>query len=137
MAGSGVNQAVTKDGDTYNKLQRPQDYLTASTVPPRPWKSPLPDSAFAGKRKRGQTDASSQHKRARVEQRAAQKEKVGDSDKNNKRSRIREGGLIAALPGLDDEEHAPDDSLDDALAYMRSVRYICFYHLRFGDQNRN
>lgn len=136
MAGSGINQAVTKDGDTYNKLQRPKDYLTTSTVPPRPCKGPLSDNTLAGKRKREQADASSQHKRTRVEQCAGHKELERGSDKSNKRSRVREGGLVAALPGLDDdEEHVSDDSRDNALAYLRSVRYVRFYHLRFSDQS--
>ncbi|KAH7078550.1 hypothetical protein FB567DRAFT_572061 [Paraphoma chrysanthemicola] len=110
MAGSGVNLAVTKDGGSYNKLQRPQDYLTASApVPPLEDALPVetPESTSQFKRKREPTDGSSTSKRKR---------QVQDT------SQLDSCGMRTTLPGLDDEDFASDDSTNDAMAYLRSVR---------------
>jgi hypothetical protein len=110
MAGSGVNLAITKDGGSYNKLQRPQDYLTANTAFPPPKDVSLVDVAgptINPKRKREQTDGTSKSKRKRQEQETVQTDLCG---------------MRTTLPGLDDEDFASDDSTSNAIAYLRSVR---------------
>ncbi|KAH7079245.1 hypothetical protein BKA63DRAFT_531913 [Paraphoma chrysanthemicola] len=110
MAGPGVNLAVTKDGGSYNKLQRPQDYLTVTApVPPLEDALPVqtPESTSQFKRKREPTDGGSTSKRKRQEQDTSQTDPCG---------------MRTTLPGLDDEDFASDDSTNDAMAYLRSVR---------------
>lgn len=115
MAGPGVNLAITKDGGTYNKLQRPQDYLMSAITAPPPKKLPIADttsSTSAGKRKREHANLTSKHKRTRMEHDSTSKE----------RTRVIDCGMRTILPGLDDEEHSSDDSIGEALAYLRNVR---------------
>jgi hypothetical protein len=110
MAGPGVNLAVTKDGGSYNKLQRPQDYLTVTTpAPPLEDALPVeaPESTSQVKRKREPTDSSFTSKRKRQEQDMSQTDPCG---------------MRTTLPGLDDDDFASDDSTNDAMAYLRSVR---------------
>lgn len=99
MATTQVNLAVTKDGETYNKLSRPDDYLT-STTPLLPPLSPVTrPAAQAYKRKRGRDDGTNGSKRIR-----------DDYD------------LRAQLPGGDDDASSMGEPTDEALAYLRSVR---------------
>ncbi|KAF2741347.1 hypothetical protein EJ04DRAFT_507171 [Polyplosphaeria fusca] len=42
MSRSGINMATTADGATYNKLTRPDDYLSSLSGPPPPPKPPKP-----------------------------------------------------------------------------------------------
>jgi hypothetical protein len=123
MAGSGVNQAVTKDGGAYNKLQRPQDYLMfTSTPPPRKHTTHVgpPAPPFSSKRKHDKADNSIQHKRAKLVQ-------TEDGNANarswtaNKSSRRTKFGIQVELPGLD-EDGSSDDGIGEALAYLREVR---------------
>jgi len=116
MATSGVNLAVTKDGETYNKLQRPSDYLasTQSILPPLATVSS--STVTNSKRKRDQNDESG-NKRLR-----------NDRNTQNCKGRLRapqtyqEHGIQTVLPGLDGEEQLSDESTSEALAYLRSVR---------------
>lgn len=126
MAGSGVNLATTKDGGTYNKLQRPQDYLMATTnLPPR--KSAPRASAssltFAGKRKHDPADNTFKHKRARPEEEEQGADDFSDWAASNKRSRRTQNGILLELPGLEGD-CSSDDGIGEALAYLRDVRYV-------------
>lgn len=124
MVGPGLNLATTKDGEAYNKLQRPSQNYLASTAPPLALAKPPPTDAspFASiKRKRSYADATTGHKRTRLEQRktplstslaAASKEELRDPD----------CGMRTMLPILDDGELSSDSSTGEALAYLRSVR---------------
>jgi hypothetical protein len=125
MAGPGLNLAVTKDGGSYNKLQRPQDYLMPSTHPPPP-KAMSPANALsstsASKRKRDHANGTSKHKRTRLEQ---DHEEVGNPrtwTSGREKPRSTDCGMRSLLPGLDDEEHTSDDGVSEALAYLRDVR---------------
>ncbi|KAH3950230.1 hypothetical protein HBH98_025790 [Parastagonospora nodorum] len=123
MAGSGVNQAVTKDGGAYNKLQRPQDYLmSTSTPPPRKHTTHLgpPAPPFSSKRKHDKADNSIQHKRAKLAQTEDGNANAG-SWTANKSSRRTKFGIQVELPGLD-EDGSSDDGIGEALAYLREVR---------------
>ncbi|KAF2131953.1 hypothetical protein P153DRAFT_364417 [Dothidotthia symphoricarpi CBS 119687] len=136
MAGHGVNLAVTKDGGSYNKLQRPGDFLASMSRPP-PVEglitATLP-ATHAGKRKRNQTASSNVHdlgqvhgsKRTRVNNSAPQPNAVRGLVDGNERSRgfgpTRDCGMRTTLPGLDDDEQLSDESMSEALAYLRSVR---------------
>ncbi|EUC41263.1 hypothetical protein COCMIDRAFT_106589 [Bipolaris oryzae ATCC 44560] len=113
MAASGVNLAVTKDGGSYNKLSRPNDYLL-SPQPPPPSASAL---ATPGSKRKHEQENASETKRAKT-------------DRNNSRAKgksranepFREPGVRSVLPGLEGEEHLTDESIDEAVAYLRSVR---------------
>lgn len=112
MASRGVNSAVTKDGETYNKLQRPEDYLIPTTSRPQPIVAASPLATHPSKRKRGQ-DAATGSKRVRAEHGVAQPNIWGP---------VGECGMRTMLPGVDDDEQLSDDSTREALAYLRSVR---------------
>lgn len=107
MANPGVNRAITKDGGTYNKLQRPDNYLmpTTSNLPSLVAGGTIPPPS--SKRKRAD-DVVPGVKRARPE---------GGSATGN-----RDYGMRAMLPAAEDEEQISDDSTSEALAYLRSVR---------------
>ncbi|KAF1838479.1 hypothetical protein BDW02DRAFT_585759 [Decorospora gaudefroyi] len=111
MATAGVNLATTKDGETYNKLQRPADYLT-STTPHAPSVTTVPSAiVHSGKRKREQ-DSGYGSKRARTGCNAA--------DSTNTNGRLR-AGVRTALPVLDEEEQPSDEFSREASAYIRGV----------------
>ncbi|KAE8831580.1 hypothetical protein HRS9139_05822 [Pyrenophora teres f. teres] len=115
MATSGVNLAVTKDGETYNKLQRPFDYLTSTQSTPPPLAAVSSSAVTNSKRKRDQNDESG-NKRLR-----------NDRSVQNHKGRPRasqtyqEHGIQTVLPGLDGEEQLSDESTGEALAYLQSV----------------
>ncbi|KAF2820009.1 hypothetical protein CC86DRAFT_471661 [Ophiobolus disseminans] len=118
MVGPGINLATTKDGEMYNKLQRPSQTYLASTAPPLPPTKPLAASlspSTTTKRKRECLDTSLGHKRSRLEERKAGMDV-------NRILRGKDCGMQTTLPSLDDEEHSSDDSTCEAMAYLRSVR---------------
>lgn len=116
MAGPRVNLAVTKDGETYNKLQRPGDFLekSAALVP-------------MNERKREHTTASpaSCNKRSKTQHLdSIANSSQSSSDKHQYRSAcpISECGMRMTLPIDEVDEEYSDDSTGEALAYLRSVR---------------
>ncbi|KAF2642972.1 hypothetical protein P280DRAFT_467081 [Massarina eburnea CBS 473.64] len=131
MSRPGVNLAITADGETYNKLRRPDDFV-ASLAKPSP-SEPAPAKPSVGessKRKHDEAEISDsgsdkepESKRAREEHIrkpvAAEKTLVPDPRRISRP--IRECGMQSMFPGLDDDDSA-DDSTQDALAYLRGVR---------------
>lgn len=122
MAGPRTNLAVTKDGEIYNKLQRPNDFLDQSTAPKQ---------ANERKREFGDLDASVAgssmgSKRVRTQPTGQASKAVQPSDDRSGQYRsggpIAECGMRATLPIDEEEAQYSDDSLGDALAYLRSVR---------------
>ena len=115
MSNLGVNLAVTKDGETYNKLQRPDGYLISTQ--PLPTSPPAASpTTYSGKRKCAQEEVP-EVKRARIERNTAhskRRPRVLDS--------YQEYGTRTVLPGLDGEEQLSDESTSEALAYLHSVR---------------
>ena len=115
MSTLGVNLAITKDGATYNKLQRPNGYLTSTQPSSIPSLTASP-AVTSGKRKFAQEQVP-EVKRARIEHNTAHSKKgsrVLDS--------YQEYGTRTVLPGLDGEEQLSDESTSEALAYLHSVR---------------
>ncbi|KAL1796961.1 hypothetical protein ACET3X_005501 [Alternaria dauci] len=115
MSALGVNLAVTKDGETYNKLQRPDGYLISTQLPPTNPAAASP-TIHSGKRKCAQEEAP-EVKRARIERNTAhskRRPRVLDS--------YQDYGTRTVLPGLDGEEQSSDESTSEALAYLHSVR---------------
>jgi hypothetical protein len=114
MAGPRANLAVTKDGESYNKLKRPDDLLNSA---------PLATDAIERKRVR---DVSPNERQA-GNKRARTKDTSRGSKDNNEAKRmggpVAECGMRETIPlgdqEYDDEELRPDD---DALAYLLSVR---------------
>jgi hypothetical protein len=119
MATSRFNLAVTKDGETYNKLQRPNDYLV-SAPPNLPIMSPSPSPLHTGKRKCDQDDAPGS-KRARTECKTTQKSTHGKSRSRTQDS-AHELDPRTVLPVLEGEEQLSDEDMREALAYLRNVR---------------
>ncbi|KAF1913571.1 hypothetical protein BDU57DRAFT_479894 [Ampelomyces quisqualis] len=124
MTGAGVNLATTKDGGSYNKLQRPTDYLMPGAVPPpKNALSPeAPNPTNPSKRKREQADPASEQKRSRTEQKTPKQHDSRPSATNKEQSRDTESGMRTMLPGLDDHEYSSDDGTSEALTYLRNVR---------------
>ena len=121
MAGPRTNLAVTKDGEAYNKLQRPSDFLDQSVA------LKLPNER---KRERGALNTPAAgplpgSKRAKTQHVGPLAKDVQPSDRRNQ---YRGGGAIAdcgmrtTLPIDEEEAQHTDDSCGDALAYLRSVR---------------
>lgn len=125
MVGPGVNLATTKDGGTYNKLQRPADYLSLQTNA-LPKDAPTVDdmlSMSASKRKRENEDTITNQKRSRVDPNRADGTRSRTGARDVGKSRNVDGGMRALLPGLDDDGFSSDEgSTSEALAYLRNVR---------------
>jgi hypothetical protein len=125
MAGSGVNFAITKDGGAYNKLQRPQDYLMTATALPPPKNAThggAPSQTSTSKRKHENADNTLKHKRSRPKREEAENvdSRPGTANKSSRRTKF---GIQVELPGLDGD-CSSDDDIGEALAYLRSVRYV-------------
>jgi hypothetical protein len=127
MAGPGVNLATTKDGEAYNKLQRPPQHYLTSTAPPLPptvarsaAASPVPPF----KRKRDSAYPTPSQKRSRVEQEKGQGPNSLLVAAGRERVRDAASGMQIMLPGVDDEGHSSDGSTCDAIAYLRDVRQV-------------
>jgi len=113
------NLAVTKDGQAYNKLQRPDNYLDPATPLPPSLPAATPPTTHSSKRKLGK-DATPGNKRFKANGDRAypayDRTRLGASGPPN------DCGMRTMLPGLDDEEQLSDDSMNEALAYLRGVR---------------
>lgn len=118
MAEHNENLATTKDGEIYNKLQRPADYGTVTSGSLPSLASPKPSASSAMKRK---------HDVYALSGRKRQKSNstfTGNA-KNNETRRapgpVGDCGMRTTLPCLDDGEQT-GDTMAEALAYLRSVR---------------
>jgi hypothetical protein len=124
MAGPGVNLATTRDGGSYNKLQRPQNYLMTGTTPTPPPKALLPEAlapTYTSKRKR-EDGGLQRNQRTRLERESVETPKSRPGSTSKERSRGTECGMRTILPGLDDEGQSSDEGVSEALAYLRNVR---------------
>lgn len=113
---SGVNLAVTKDGGTYNKLSRPDDYLVSTQHPP-PSGSTVPASAISGSKRKHEHESALETKRAKTDRNTSRPKTRGRVN-----DQLREPGVRSVLPGLEGEDQLTDESIDEAVAYLRSVR---------------
>ena len=119
MAGPRANLAVTKDGGAYNRLQRPDNFLDESVAL---------NKGNERKRERAVdrpiTGPTSGNKRAKTHPIESTNNIFQPSDdKHRYRSAgsVAECGMRMTLP-IDEEAQYSDDSLGEALAYLRSVR---------------
>jgi hypothetical protein len=125
MVAPGINLATTKDGEAYNKLQRPPETYLSSTAPPLPPTRPSPfDTSPAGlaKRKRDHSNAASGHKRTRLGQDKALTNGSVAAPEDQDEHRSMDYGMRTMLPSFDQDEHSSDESMGEAMAYLRSVR---------------
>lgn len=121
MAGPRANLAVTKDGGTYNKLQRPDDLFDESTAMRK---------TNERKRDRAAVDRSivgpaSGNKRAKAQHSGpapAAPQSSSDSRQYRSAAPVGECGMRMTLPIDEEEAQYSDDSMGEALAYLRSVR---------------
>lgn len=129
MAAVGPNLAVTRDGARYNKLTRPDDFI-AGLAAPNPDIEEAPVSA-----PRKTTEST---KRTLDE---ADNGDGSEGEESRKRTRIARGtvnsksrskarqpldmdyGMHSMFPGMVDDGDMSDESTNEALAYLRSVRY--------------
>jgi hypothetical protein len=116
MAASGTNLAITKDGETYNKLSRPDDYLI-STQSPLPTASVASAPAIPGNKRKHEQESASETKRAKTDRNTSR-----SKNRTRAHEQFREPGVRSVLPGLEGEEQLTDESIDEAVAYLRSVR---------------
>lgn len=114
-----MNQAVTKDGETYNKLVRPKDYLTSTTpcLPPLPTVSP--SNAQTHKRKHGR-DVALGSKRFKAD--GSYSKAIDGQGRSRALNTSTDFGMRTMLPGGNDDEQLLDGSMSEAIAYLRSVR---------------
>jgi hypothetical protein len=107
-----LNLAVTKDGDSYNKLRRPDDYLMSTSRNASPLTTASSPTIHIGKRKSEQ-DMMSVNKRPKTgRERSRNPESAWDT------------GMKTVLPGLYGEDQSTDESMSEAIAYLQSVRYV-------------
>lgn len=121
MSRSGVNQAITQNGEAYNKLKRPDEfpsYTATGAFPKEDTLSTLPQPAESTKRTLDEAGINNV---------------LAECEPENKRSRVsnRHGvqrpmnmdyGMQSMFPGIMDNEDSSDESTNAALAYLRSVR---------------
>jgi hypothetical protein len=129
MSEPGVNLAVTTDGETYNRLRRPDDYIASLTEPsPKDPAYTRPTISESSKRKLDDADISDsgkepESKRPKETQlrkpMASQKPLVADPHRISRP--MKENGMQSMFPGVDGDESSDEDT-QDALAYLRSVR---------------
>jgi hypothetical protein len=127
---AGVNQAITENGEKYNKLARPDSFLASLAVKV----STKEDASAAspqllGSTKRTLDEADIDHetrdetpisKRSRIQntKRSSSNTKKG----SNKHQPVTDDyGMHSMFPGMIDE-NGSDDETSEALAYLRSVR---------------
>ncbi|KAF1952601.1 hypothetical protein CC80DRAFT_596419 [Byssothecium circinans] len=131
MSRSGVNLAVTTDGEAYNRLRRPDNYI-ASLTNTLPGERVYTEAIVGEVSKRKLEDAdisasgsdqepeSKRPKEELIEKPSVtQKPLIADTRRISRPTK--ECGMQSMFPGLDDNDSA-DDSTQDALAYLRSVR---------------
>jgi hypothetical protein len=134
MSRSGINMAVTKDGGTYNKLRRPDDFLAATTTRPSPVEeldSPSVSTGDLNKRKLEQAEISDseyedepeakRQKDGQVFKASLTSQKPLATDPRRIKRPVRDCGMQSMFPGMDDEDSS-DEGTKEALAYLRSVR---------------
>ncbi|KAI8937571.1 hypothetical protein NX059_005286 [Plenodomus lindquistii] len=125
MATTHSNLAVTRDGETYNKLSRPDDYLTSTTPLLPPLSPAVRPLAQSNKRKRGRdaTVNSKSSKRTKdAEVSTCLDDNADKRDKKDKWWSTGDYGMRTILPGVDDDVESTEGSIDEAMAYLRSVR---------------
>lgn len=124
MLSTSMNRATTENGEPYNKLKRPDDFLT-----------PNASSAHHN----GETTTSRSTEPAKRTREEADISDGEAEDEPNKRPRVQNGpikfgrksyrpqnteiGMSSMFPGMLDEGDLSDDATNEALAYLRSVRY--------------
>ena len=117
MAGARANLAVTKDGESYNKLQRPDSLFD---------KPAALKQANERKRERAVVDrpiadTGSGNKRAKTRHVDLAANKSQSLHDEHRAEAVSECGMRMTLP-IDEEEQHSDDSTAEALAYLRSVQ---------------
>lgn len=127
MSRSGVNMAVTSDGSAYNKLRRPDTF-----APPPTKSSPrAPSHAAPSKRKYDDNDVdndgydddfSAGRPREKRFKNTVTPSQPFSADPHRVVRPVRENGMQTMFPGLDGEEGSEDETMQEALAYLRSVR---------------
>jgi hypothetical protein len=121
MATSKGNLAVTKDGEAYNKLRRPNDCLLSAPPNLLPSTAASPSTLHAGKRKCDQ-DGALESKRAKTERNTTTQRSTHSKRRSRTQDPARELAPRNVLPVLDEEGQLSDDDMSEALAYLRSVR---------------
>ncbi|KAH7126688.1 hypothetical protein B0J11DRAFT_432683 [Dendryphion nanum] len=103
---AGVNLATTKNGEKYNKLKRPDDFIANIAVPPA--KRTYEEVIIVSDEEQDDEPPS---KRAR------------ETFTRIKRPLNMQTGMHSMFPGFLDEDHSSsDETTNEALAYLRSVR---------------
>ncbi|KAF2679510.1 hypothetical protein K458DRAFT_490595 [Lentithecium fluviatile CBS 122367] len=132
MSRPGVNLAVTKDGGSYNKLRRPDDFVAALTshsspeneatraTPTDPHKRKLEEAGISVTEDDDEPESKRQ-KEAHGLKPSLPSPKPFAADPRRIRRPVQDCGMQSMFPGLDDEDSS-DEATKEALAYLRSVR---------------
>lgn len=122
MAATHSNLAVTKDGEIYNKLSRPADYLTSTTPLLPPLAPAVRPSAHSNKRKRGREITTKSDGAKRKKGGFSSSSLGDDAEVFHESGSTRSCGMRTILPGGDDDMELMGESMNEAMAYLRSVR---------------
>jgi hypothetical protein len=124
MSKPGVNAAVTEDGARYNKLKRPDDLYTATAPTKTESTCTTPLLNESSKRTLDEADIDDDGDEEPSKRSRMQNLRTAAFDQN--RSRVyhppADNGQQSMFPGLIDDGDVSDDSMNEALAYLRSVR---------------
>ncbi len=122
MSGPRANLAVTKDGEAYNKLQRPDNFLQESAST---------NTANERKREREAFDRPTAgptfgNKRAKIDHGESATRDLPAPNNGyqmySSAAPVAECGMRFTLPIDEEEAYNSDESAGEALAYLRSVR---------------
>jgi hypothetical protein len=129
MSRNGVNMAVTADGESYNLLRRPDDFVAAlsSGQPTDATRPALPPITKTSKRKLdadGDSDPDTEPANKRSREEGHYGHSRGGSyvaDPRRVNRPVGECGMQSMFPELDNDDFS-DETTDEALAYLHSVR---------------
>ncbi|KAF2752274.1 hypothetical protein M011DRAFT_482987 [Sporormia fimetaria CBS 119925] len=122
MAPAGVNVTVTDDGATYNKLRRPDDFLT-SQVPPKPELEFAKRTVDQAGLEDGETqEPPKRFRRAKKSSTQNGSPKIFDPAQVRVYTASEDTGMHSMFPGMLDEAEQSDEETNAAIAYLRSVR---------------
>ncbi|XPS94002.1 hypothetical protein M3J09_003328 [Ascochyta lentis] len=119
MAGARANLAVTKDGEAYNKLQRP-DFFVENFAALNKTNERKRERAAFDRSVACPTPGNKRAKTHHTESMANKLQSRHDKYQHHSAGPVSECGMRMTLP-IDEEEYS-DDSMGEALAYLRSVR---------------
>ncbi|CAI6335607.1 unnamed protein product [Periconia digitata] len=132
MSRSGFNMATTTDGAAYNKLRRPEFLASPPTEFPSGRHSHIPmPTPESNKRKHDDADMTGDGSDGEIIEDEPKEKRIKHTETFQKPDQmgpprvtrpVRENGMQSMFPGLDGDDASEDETMQQALAYLRSVR---------------